>query len=67
MSKPNQTPEFPARGCTGWGKPSPGSYSLRHMIAVLDRMNKLAVSEVKPEPEDDRHWVRQVPDRADVS
>jgi hypothetical protein len=65
VSKPDQKPESPACGCTGWGKHGTGGYSLRHMIAALDRMNaRPGISEVKPEPEDDRDPVRQVPDRA---
>jgi hypothetical protein len=66
MSKPNPKPEFPVCGCAGRGTPSQGGYSLRFMIDVLDRMNgQPAVAEVKPEPEDDRYWARQAPDRAD--
>jgi hypothetical protein len=68
VGKPNQKPEFPPCGCTGWGKPSTSGYSLRFMIAVVDRMNAApAIAEVKPEPEDDRHWERQVPDRPDFA
>jgi hypothetical protein len=68
VSKPNQKPKFLGCGCAGWGKPSAAGYSLRHLIAVLDRMNgQPVVSEVKPEPEDERHWARQFPAQADDS
>ena len=68
MSKPNPKPEFPVSGCAGRSTPGTGGYHLRHLIAVLDGMNgQPTVSEIKAEPEDDRHWVRQAPDRPNFS
>jgi hypothetical protein len=66
MSKPNPKPEFPVCGCAGRGTPGQESYGLHYLIAAIDRMNgRPAISDVKPEPgEDDRQWVRQIPDRA---
>jgi hypothetical protein len=68
VSKPDREPkpEFSVCGCTGWGKPGTGGYSLRHVIAALDRMNgQPASAEVKPEPEGGRSWMWQGPDRPD--
>jgi len=66
VSKPNPKPESPVCRCAGQSHPSEGGYSLRHLIDVLDRINGQTIAaEAKPEPEDDRHWARQVPDRAD--
>jgi hypothetical protein len=49
-------------------KPSTGGYSLYHLIAVLDRRNcQPTLVEIKAEPEDDRHWMRQAPGRPDFS
>jgi hypothetical protein len=66
MSNPNPKPEFSVCGCAGRSHPGEGGYSLRFMIDVLHRMNgQPAIAEVKPDPEDDRNWVRQAPERAD--
>lgn len=67
MSQRNHhKPDLPACGCAGRVRPGSGDYGLRHLIAALDRMNaQPAVAEVKPGPEDERHRVRQAPDRAD--
>jgi hypothetical protein len=57
-------PVIPPGGCGGENKPA---YELRHLIAALDGMNRQrAVGVIKAEPEDGRHWVRQVAGRPDV-
>jgi hypothetical protein len=67
VSKPNPGSGFDPCGCTGRGKPVGRDHGLYYLTAAVERMNaRPAVADVEPEPEDERHWVRQVPDRADL-
>lgn len=50
------------RSGPGGGEAGTSGYRLHYLIAVLERMNGLpAVIEIKSEPEDESHWVRQAP------
>jgi hypothetical protein len=58
-------PISPALRCDGPRRPGPCGYRLRHDIAALKRVNAVPMAiEIEPEPEDERHWVRQQPPSA---
>src|SRR5690242_15300661 len=63
MGKANPKPEFPGCDCAARSHPGQAGYSLRHMIAALERMSAWPeVSDFK-QHENDRHGVGQVPDQ----
>ncbi len=67
MSTQKQETEYAAPGCAC--RSDPGRYRLRHLIDVLSQMNGWTAcpEDIKPQPENDRHWVRQVPELADFA